>query len=170
MWKIFIVFCVFPPKTVYVFIIGTAPINFDTMHTKISSDDYLTPPPSMSAGNYMQSSHTSPTHNVNNPQSYHHQSHQSHYSTGTLTPLMHSTHQQQSQLLSNDTASVSNIPVSVSVNPMQPSRSTTPKKWVSIQCIHCTCDISLRLFTSVQTIKFMCNLNRLSKLLNLLLF
>lgn len=103
------------------------------VQNKISSDDHLTPPPSISAGNYMQTSHMSPIHNVNNPQSYHHQSHQSHQShfnsTGTLTPLTHSTHQQQSQLIqSNDNASVSNIPVSVSVNPMQPSRSTTPKK------------------------------------------
>lgn len=116
--------------------------TFPSHINHISSDDHLTPPPSMTTGIYMQSGHMSPTHHVNNPQ-YHphqsHQTHQSHYSTGTMTPLMHhQTHQQQQQhqLLSNDTASMSNIPVSVSVNPMPSSRSTTPKKWVCPEPFH----------------------------------
>lgn len=90
-----------------------------------SSDDHMSPPPSMPTNNYMQSGvHLSPTHHIHNQQAYH----QSHYSSGTITPLLHATHP-QAHLMghTNPSASMSNIPVSVSVNPMMPSsRSTTP--------------------------------------------
>lgn len=86
----------------------------------------MSPPPSMPTSNYMQSGvHMSPTHHIHNQQAYH----QSHYSSGTITPLLHTAHPHthpQAHLMGNPSASMSNIPVSVSVNPMPSSRSTTP--------------------------------------------
>lgn len=87
----------------------------------------MSPPPTMPTSNYMQSGgvHMSPTHHhIHNQQAYHHQSH---YSSGTITPLLHTTTHPQSHLMGhNPSASMSNIPVSVSVNPMPTSRSNTP--------------------------------------------
>ncbi|XP_031623164.1 uncharacterized protein LOC116340687 [Contarinia nasturtii] len=96
------------------------------------SDDHMSPPPTMPTSNYMQSmqsggqTHMSPTHHhIHNQQAYH--QHQSHYPSGTITPLLHTTTHPQSHLSGhNPSASMSNIPVSVSVNPMPSSRSTTP--------------------------------------------
>lgn len=90
----------------------------------------MSPPPTMPTSNYMQSGgHMSPTHHhIHNQQQQQQQAyHQSHYSSGTITPLLHTTHP-QSHLMGhhNPSASMSNIPVSVSVNPMPSSRSTTP--------------------------------------------
>lgn len=69
----------------------------------------------------MQSAHMSPTHH-NQQQIYN----QSHYSTGTMTPIMHTTHHPSHFSGSTASASMSNIPVSVNVNQMPTSRSTTP--------------------------------------------
>ncbi|XP_055299588.1 uncharacterized protein LOC129567071 isoform X3 [Sitodiplosis mosellana] len=111
------------------------------------SDDHMSPPPTMPTSNYMQSGgHMSPTHHhIHNQQQQQQQQqayHQSHYTSGTITPLLHTTHhphptqshlmgqqqqqQQQHHQHHNPSASMSNIPVSVSVNPMPTSRSTTP--------------------------------------------
>lgn len=104
----------------------------------------MSPPPSMpnASINYMQSgSHMSPTHHIHNQQQPY--MHQAHYTTsGTITPLLHSTQQQHPQshhhhhvLMggggvggshNNPSQSMSNIPVSVAVNPIPTSRSTTP--------------------------------------------
>lgn len=95
-----------------------------TLLHDFSSDDHMSPPPTMPTSNYMQSGvHMSPTH-IHNQQAYH----QSHYSSGTITPLLHTTHPQTHLMGHNPSASMSNIPVSVSVNPMPipTSRSTTP--------------------------------------------
>lgn len=85
----------------------------------------MSPPPTMPSNNYMQSGiHMSPTHHIHNQPVYH----QSHYSTGTITPMSmhHATHPQSHLMGHNPSASMSNIPVNVSVNPMPSSRSTTP--------------------------------------------
>lgn len=94
---------------------NTHPIQHKhTTNTQFSSDDHMSPPPSMPTSNY-SGVHMSPTHHIQ--QSYH----QPHYSSGTITPLLHPMHPQ-----SHASASMSNIPVSVSVNPMPSSRSITP--------------------------------------------
>lgn len=75
----------------------------------------------------MQNVHLSPTHNIHNQQQIYNQSH---YSSGTLTPIMHNPHHlhphHQPHFGSAASASMSNLPVSVNVNQMPTSRSTTP--------------------------------------------
>lgn len=97
------------------------------MYTISSSDDHMSPPPTMPISNYMQSGiHMSPTH-IHNQQAYH----QSHYPSGTITPLLHTTHPQTHLMGHNPSASMSNIPVSVNPMPMPTSRSTTPAGYPS---------------------------------------
>lgn len=97
----------------------------------------MSSPPTMpnASNNYMQSgSHMSPTHHIHNQQQYMHQSHYAPSGT-TITPLLHtaqqhpqSHHHHHTMLMghNNPSQSMSNIPVSVAVNPMPTSRSTTP--------------------------------------------
>lgn len=89
----------------------------------LSSDDHMSPPPTMLTSNFMQSDgHMSPIHHhIHDQPAYH----QSHYNSGTITPSLHTTHSQSHQMgHNNPSASMSNV--SVSVNPTPSSRSTTP--------------------------------------------